>query len=90
MTAETAITIRDVLRLLLAADSYPCLGNGDWRVADLLEAEALEKAKSAVPSPDDPPEFRRWLAALLDPATTQDQRDEVLGSLYDLFDPERD
>ena len=31
---EAAITVREVLRLLLEADSYPCLGNDDWRVAD--------------------------------------------------------
>jgi hypothetical protein len=27
MITETPITVRDVPRLLLAADSYPCLGN---------------------------------------------------------------
>ncbi len=33
MTTEAPITVRDVLRLLLAADSYPRLGNHDWREA---------------------------------------------------------
>ncbi len=41
---EAGITVREVLRLLLEADSYPCLGNDDWRIADRMEAEALRKA----------------------------------------------
>ena len=49
MTTEAPITVRDVLRLLLAADSYPRLGNHDWREADLLEAEALQKSANAEP-----------------------------------------
>ena len=55
MTQEAVIAVREVLRLLLAADSYPRLGNHDCREADLLEAEALQKAKDAVSYPDDPP-----------------------------------
>lgn len=38
-----------MLRLLLDADSYPRLGNHDWREADLLETEALQKATTAEP-----------------------------------------
>jgi hypothetical protein len=45
---EVPITVRDVLRLLVAADSHPRLGNHDWREADLLEAEALEKARTTL------------------------------------------
>ena len=52
---EAVIPIREVLRLLLEADSYPCTGNDDWRVADRMEAEVLRKAATAVPFPDDPP-----------------------------------
>jgi hypothetical protein len=66
---EATITVREVLLLLLAADSYPCLGNGDWQVCDLMEADALKLAPRATPSPDDPPEFGRWMEILLKPAS---------------------
>ena len=33
---EPAISVREVLRLLLEADSYPCLDNGDWHVVDRI------------------------------------------------------
>lgn len=42
-----AITVREVLRLLLEADSYPRFGNEDWPVAARMEAEALAKAAGA-------------------------------------------
>jgi hypothetical protein len=58
------VTVREVVRLLLEADSYPRLGNEDWPVAARMEAAAIEKPATAVPSPDDPPEFGRWLEAL--------------------------
>lgn len=61
MTVEAPVTVREVPQLLLAADSYPRLGNHDWREADLLEAEALHKA-AAEPRADDPPEFAARLA----------------------------
>jgi hypothetical protein len=48
---EAALPVREVLRLLLEADSYPCLGNEDWRVAERMEAEALRKAATALPAP---------------------------------------
>jgi hypothetical protein len=67
MITEAPITVRDVLRLLLAADSYPRLGNHDWREADLLTAEALQKARTAKPRADDPPEFAQWLETPLTP-----------------------
>jgi hypothetical protein len=54
---EARVTVREVLRLLLEADSYPCPGNEDWAVAARMEAAALAKAETAVASPDDPPEF---------------------------------
>jgi hypothetical protein len=57
MTADP-VTVREVVRLLLEADSYPRLGNEDWPVAARMEAAALKKAASAVASPDDTPEFR--------------------------------
>jgi hypothetical protein len=54
---EPTITVREVLRLLLEADSYPRLGNEDWAVAARMEAAALKKAVTAAASSDDPPEF---------------------------------
>ena len=88
MITEAPITVRGVLRLLLAADSYPRLGNHDWREADLLEAEALLKAATAEPGADDPPEFGPWLTALRDPHLPNDQRGDILSAIRDLFEPE--
>ena len=88
MTTEAPITVREVLRLLLAADSYPRLGNHDWREADLLEAEALQKAATAEPRADDPPEFALWLAALRDPQLPNDARGDIMSAVRDLFEPE--
>ena len=82
---EAAIPVREVLRLLLEADSYPCLGNDDWRVADRMEAEALRKAGTAVPSPDDPPEFSLWLETLRKPGLQNPERDVVYAALHDYF-----
>ncbi len=90
MTTEAPISIREVLRLLWEADSYPQLGNEDNRVADRLEREALAKAKHAVPSPDDPPEFSNWLAVLHDRSLPNDDRETVMWTRYDLSDPESD
>lgn len=93
MTTETnggcsvAISVRDVLLLILEADKYPRLGNEDWPVAAALEREALERAKTSVPSADDPPEFQRWLQALLRPSLTADEREEIIWAMYDYFEP---
>jgi hypothetical protein len=86
MMAEAPLTVRAVLRLLLAADSYPRLGNHDWLEADLLEAEALQKAATAEPCADDPPEFARWLEILLTPNLSEPKREEVYFALHDFFD----
>src|ERR1700712_339553 len=85
MITEAPITVRDVLRLLLAADSYSRLGNHDWREADLLEAEALQKALKAKPSNDDPPEFAQWLETLLTLGLSNTEREEVYFALHDFF-----
>jgi hypothetical protein len=85
---EATITVREVLLLLLAADSYPCLGNGDWQVCDLMEADALKLAPRAVPSPDDPPEFGQWMEILLKPGATHPEREEICYALHELFEPE--
>jgi hypothetical protein len=84
--ASITITVREVLRLLLEADGYPCLGNDDRHVADRMEAEALKKADSAVPSPGDPPEFGLWLKVLRKPDLQNPERDEVYAALHDYFD----
>ena len=50
MTTEAPITVRAVLRLLLAADSYPRLGNQDWREADLLVSGGENPRLNGAPS----------------------------------------
>jgi hypothetical protein len=62
--ASGAITVCEVLRLLWKADHYPILGNHDAREATALTRDALDKASTAVSSPDDPPEFAGWLNTL--------------------------
>ncbi len=81
---------RDALRQVWQAARYPIRGNEDWRIAERLDAEALERAGTAVPEPDDPPEFARWIAALRDPQLPDSEREETLSAIYDLFDPDRD
>jgi len=88
MITEAPITVREVLRLLLAADSYPRLGNHDRHEADLLETEALQKAATAEPCIDDPPEFARWLAALRDPRLSNDERSDIMSALRGPLEPE--
>ena len=83
---EAALPVREVLRLLLEADSYPCLGNDDWRVAERMEAEALTKAATALPAPDDPPEFGLWLETLRKPGVQNPDHEEVYAALHDYFD----
>jgi hypothetical protein len=61
MTSDE-ITVRDVLRLLLDADSYPRQSNSDWRVADEMAAAALARAEGAVGAPGDRPESRARIA----------------------------
>ena len=87
---QAPITVREALRQMWEADSYPILGNEDWRVAKRMESEALERAAMAVQGPDDPPEFATWIAALRNPKLPTDERDDILSAIYDLFDPDRD
>ncbi len=58
------------------------------RAAEIEEAEALAKAKHAVPSSDDPPEFASWLRALLAPDRTAETREEAFDAICEYFDPE--
>lgn len=82
---ETRILVRAVLRLLWEADLYPCIGNEDWAVAARMEAAALAKAATAVASPDDPPEFGRWLGALCNGGLTTNEREEIYWAIHDYF-----
>jgi hypothetical protein len=90
MTAHTTspaapITVREVLRFFWEADHYPILGNADARDAFALDGEARAKAAHAMPSPDDPPEFAQWLAALREPGLPNDAREEILFALGTFF-----
>jgi hypothetical protein len=82
---EAGVTVREVVRLLLEADSYPRMGNEDWPVAARMEAAALEKAATAVASPDDPPEFARWLEALQRRDLSVNEREEIYWAIHDYF-----
>lgn len=82
------ISVRAVLELLLDADRYPRYNAHDWREADLREKEALQKAETAIGSPDDPPEFESWLAALRAPGATSETRHTVFRAMHDYFEPE--
>jgi hypothetical protein len=87
-TTETRATVREVVRLLWEADSHPRLGNADWPAAARMEAEALEKAASAVGSPNDPPEFARWLEALQRHELSEDEREKIYLAIHDYFPEE--
>jgi hypothetical protein len=82
---EEVITVREVLRLLWKGDSYPRPGNEDWTIAARMEAAALEKAASAVGSPDDPAEFARWLEALQRTDLSLNEREEIYWAIHDYF-----
>ncbi|MGO8868140.1 MAG: hypothetical protein ACLQME_16735 [Alphaproteobacteria bacterium] len=83
--SEAAITVREVLRLLLEADAYPRLGNADWITADRMEATALDRAETAIASPDDPPQFRLWLGALRKPGIRNDEREGIYAAMQEYF-----
>jgi hypothetical protein len=74
--------------LLLEADKYACTGNEDVPMAIAMTRDALEKAKMAVLSADDPPEFARWLKELQMPDLTSNAHEEIIWALYDYFEPE--
>jgi hypothetical protein len=83
------LSMREALREIWKAASYPIRGNEDWRIAARMDAEALERAGKAVPAPDDPPEFAIWIAALRDPRIPDIEREDIMSAVYDLFDPDR-
>jgi hypothetical protein len=88
-TATPALTMREALREIWKAASYPIRGNEDWRIAARMDTEALERAGKAVPGPNDPPEFAMWIAALRDPRIRDIEREDIMSAIYDLFDPDR-
>jgi hypothetical protein len=88
-TDTPPLTMRDALREIWKAASYPIRGNEDWRIAARMDTEALERAGKAVPGPDDPPEFAMWIAALRDPRIPDIEREDIMSAIYDLFDPDR-
>lgn len=52
---KAPLTFGEALCKVWEADKYPILGNEDWRAAARQDAETLEMAATAAPSPDDPP-----------------------------------
>jgi len=88
VTFAAPLKAREVFQLLLEADKYPCTGNEDVPVAIGMTRDALEKARVAVLSPDDPPEFARWLRELQRPDLTSNEQEEIVWALYDYFEPE--
>jgi hypothetical protein len=49
----------------------------------------MEKAATAVPSPDDPPEFTCWLEALQRRDLSVDEREEIYWAIHDYFAEEK-
>src|ERR1700731_1625885 len=84
------LTMREALRGIWIAAKYPILGNEDWKAAARMDAEALERAGTAVPAPDDLPEFAMWIAALRDPQLPTNEREDIISAIYDLFEPPDD
>jgi hypothetical protein len=56
--------------------------------ADGSGAAALAKAATEAASPDDPPEFGRWLEALRQGDLTTNEREEIYWAIHDYIDEE--
>jgi hypothetical protein len=85
-TPTAPITAREALRLIWEADRYPIRGNEDWRTSAILAKEARVSAATAWTSPGDPPEFAKWIAALLDPKLAESKREDIMSAIYNLFE----
>jgi hypothetical protein len=72
----------------MAAGQIPDPGNADWIAAARLDREALDRAATAAPAPDDKPEWAKWIEALRDPKISGGRRDEIMYAIHDLFEPE--
>jgi hypothetical protein len=88
VTLAAPLMACEVFQLLLEADKYSCMANKDVPVAIAMTRDALVKARIAVLSPDDPPEFARWLRELQGPDLTNNEQEEIIWALYDYFEPE--
>jgi hypothetical protein len=86
--AQEPISVRNVVLRVLASDKYPIYNTFDCQQARRLERDALEMAETAIPSPDDPPEFSRWLELLRRPDLTNNGREAIYDEMYDYFEPE--
>jgi hypothetical protein len=86
--AQEPISIRNVILSLLTSDKCQCYSILDVQYAQRLEKDALDKAETAIPSPDDPPEFSRWLDMLRQPDLTTDGREAIYDEIHDYFEPE--
>jgi hypothetical protein len=80
-----AVSVRDVLRLLLVVDAYPRQDDTDRERARELETAALARGDGAIQSPDDPPEFRAWLEALSRPDILNIEREAVYHAMHTYF-----
>ena len=88
VTLAAPFTACEVFQSLLEADKYPCTGNEDVPMGVVMTRDAPEKARTAVLSPDDPPEFARWLREFQRPDLTSNEQEEIIWALYDYFEPE--
>jgi hypothetical protein len=86
---EPVFTLREALREIWLAASYPIRGNEDWHIAADMDVMALERAAKAVAGPGDQPEFATWIAALRNPQLPDLEREDIMSAIYDLFDPDR-
>jgi hypothetical protein len=89
IASSAPLTARELFLLVLEVDKFPIKGNEDVPVSRDMVRDALEKAKTAVLSPDDPPEFAEWLKALQDPTLTINFPEDTVWALYGHFEPER-
>ena len=83
------LSLRAALHGIWQAAKYPIRSNEDWAVGARLDSEALERASTAAPVAGDIPEFAQWIAALRDPRLPQNEREQIMSAVYDLFEPER-
>ena len=67
----------------MEAYQYPHLGNEDELESRQLEQNARQRATSAIPEANDPPEFSEWLAVLIDEKAGADDVEKVYFAMLD-------
>ena len=87
MNTTDVSALHEALRGIWQAARYPILSNEDWAVGQRLDREALARAATAVPTPNDPPEFARWISALCDPKLPDSEHEAIMEAIYNLFEP---